>query len=507
MAGVLLLAVLFRWELLGLRSLWFDEGYSLAVASLPPREILQFLRSNDAHPAGYYLLLSWWLRVVGRDLTLLRLPSLVAGLGSVIVTWLLARRWCGTRAALLAAGLVALNPFHVYASNELRMYAPLGLAVLLAVLFLDRALDEGRVVWWLGYGLCVAAAAYLSYFAALAVLPQVGWVLTRREPKSQRGLLLALAVAAVLYLPWVPYLPGLVARNPQQWVLRPPVQGHGVLPYALSILTSHAYGGYLPNTVTYHRGSLIVAPYLPPLLPFAAAWGLGVPALARNRGAQAVAVWVWGVGLVLAASVAVGREVAYPRNLVFLQPLAAVVAAAGVVEAGKRFGPRAGQLAAGGLAFAALGICLAGLQNLQSGLPVRPGGPFCQRAASAGRPDRVLPHGRRARLRVLPGQARAGREPDAAGGTVEGGRGGLPGRAAGPFPARDKGPGVGRDEPARRVDASGGSLAAQAGRKGPQESRGARFPGRAGPPVHPAVTVLLWTRRGRCSAVPAWVVG
>lgn len=369
MAGVLLLAVLFRWELLGLRSLWFDEGYSLAVASLPPREILQFLRSNDAHPAGYYLLLSWWLRVVGRDLTLLRLPSLVAGLGSVIVTWLLARRWCGTRAALLAAGLVALNPFHVYASNELRMYAPLGLAVLLAVLFLDRALDEGRVVWWLGYGLCVAAAAYLSYFAALAVLPQVGWVLTRREPKSQRGLLLALAVAAVLYLPWVPYLPGLVARNPQQWVLRPPVQGHGVLPYALSILTSHAYGGYLPNTVTYHRGSLIVAPYLPPLLPFAAAWGLGVPALARNRGAQAVAVWVWGVGLVLAASVAVGREVAYPRNLVFLQPLAAVVAAAGVVEAGKRFGPRAGQLAAGGLAFAALGICLAGLQNLQSGRP------------------------------------------------------------------------------------------------------------------------------------------
>ncbi|MDR7400359.1 MAG: glycosyltransferase family 39 protein [Armatimonadota bacterium] len=263
LAGVLLLAVVFRWELLGLLSLWFDEGYSLAVASLPPREILQFLRSNDAHPAGYYLLLSWWLRVVGRDLTLLRLPSLVAGLGSVIVTWLLARRWCAARAGLLAAGLVALNPFQVYASNELRMYAPLGRAVLLAVLFLDLALDEGRVVWWLGYGLCVAAAVYLSYFAALAVLPQVGWVLTRREPKSQRGLLLALAVAAVLYLPWLPYLPGLLARNPQQWVLRPPVQGHGVLPYALSVLTSHAYGGYLPNTVTYHRGSLLVAPYLP----------------------------------------------------------------------------------------------------------------------------------------------------------------------------------------------------------------------------------------------------
>ncbi len=55
--------------------------------------------------------------------------------------------------------------------------------------------------------------------------------------------------------------------------------------------------------------------------------------------------------------------------MVFLQPLAAVVAAAGPVETVKRFGPRAGLLAAGGLAFAALGLSFVGLENLQSGRP------------------------------------------------------------------------------------------------------------------------------------------
>ncbi len=367
--GLLLVAAVFRWELLGVRSLWLDEGYSLFVASMPPTEILRFLRFNDAHPAGYYLLLSWWLRVVGRDLALLRLPSLMAGLGSVIVTWLLARRWCGSWAGLLAAGLVAVNPFQVYTSNELRMYALLGLVVLLAALFLDRALEGGRSLWWLGYGLCVAAGAYLSYFAVLAVVPQVVWVLARRKPRSSRGLLSALAVAAVLYLPWVPYLRGILERNPQQWVLRPPVAGGDILPYALSILTSHAYGGYLPNTATYHQSSLLVTPYLPPLLPFAAAWALGVAALGRGRGAQALALWLGGVGLVLAASVVVGRQVAYPRNLVFLQPFAAVVAAAGVMEAGSRAGRRFGAVAAGVLALAALGNSFVALQNLQSGRP------------------------------------------------------------------------------------------------------------------------------------------
>jgi 4-amino-4-deoxy-L-arabinose transferase-like glycosyltransferase len=359
----------FRWELLGVRSLWFDEGYSLFVASLHPAEILQFLRFNDAHPAGYYLILSWWMRLVGRDLAALRVLSFAAGVTSVLLTWQLARRWVGFWGGVIAAGLVAVNPFHVYASNELRMYAPLGLVVLLAVLLLDRALREGCWPWWLGYGVCVATAAYLSYFTVLAVLPQAVWVLARREPSGLRGLLLALAVATVLYVPWMPYLPGILERNPQQWVLRPPVRGGDVLPYALSVFTSHAYGGYLPNTVTYHRGSTLVTPFLLPLLPFAASWALGVVALARGRGGQVVAVWLGGVGLVLAASVAVGREAAYPRNLVFLQPLAAVVAAAGVVEASRRLGPGAGRLAAGGLALAVLGLSLVGLQNLQSGQP------------------------------------------------------------------------------------------------------------------------------------------
>ena len=33
-SGVLLLAALVRWELLGVRSLWFDDGYSLFVARM-----------------------------------------------------------------------------------------------------------------------------------------------------------------------------------------------------------------------------------------------------------------------------------------------------------------------------------------------------------------------------------------------------------------------------------------------------------------------------------------
>ena len=74
-------------ELLGVRSLWFDEGYSLFVARMGWAEILRFLRFNDAHPPGYYLLLSAWTWAFGDDLTVLRLPSFGAGVASVRLAW------------------------------------------------------------------------------------------------------------------------------------------------------------------------------------------------------------------------------------------------------------------------------------------------------------------------------------------------------------------------------------------------------------------------------------
>jgi len=237
------------------------------------------------------------------------------------------------------------------------------------VAVLDRALQSRRGAWWVAGGALVALALYVSYFAVVPVVLGAAWVTWRYRAEALRGLALAGAVAAVLYAPWVPYLSGLVARNPQQWVIRPSVQGWDLLPYALSLVTSQTYGGYLPNTVTYHRGSLLVWPYLPPLLPFAVGAVFGVLVLRRGLGSLAPVLWLGGLLVAVAASAVLGRQAAYPRNLLFLQPFAAVTVAAGLGEVCRRVGGRAGVLAAGALFAAAVAPSWAGLQNLQSGHP------------------------------------------------------------------------------------------------------------------------------------------
>ncbi len=266
-AGLAAVAIAVRAELISARSLWFDEGYSLFVARLGWPGILQFLENNDAHPGGYYLLLAAWMRAFGADLATLRTPSLLAGVASVLLTWLVARRCLGSWGAHVSALLVGLNPFQVYASNELRMYMPLQLVVLAATLTLLCALRRGGG-WWALYGGLMALAGYFSYFAVLAFVPQLVWVVWRNGRKALRGAPVACGVGLALYAPWLPYLQGFFERNPQLALVRPSGHLGNIGAYLLGALASHSFGGYLPDTVTYHRTFLIIWPYLLPCCRF-----------------------------------------------------------------------------------------------------------------------------------------------------------------------------------------------------------------------------------------------
>jgi len=370
LAGLLLLATFLRAELLGARSLCFNEGFGLFVARRGRQQIVEFLRFSDAHPPGYYLLLSAWRGLFGEDLATLRLPSAVAGVASVLATYGLARRWLGPLGAALAALLVAVNPFQVYASNELRMYMPLQLTILGATWAVERAVGTNRPGWWLAYGAAVALAGYFSYFAVLAVIPQVIWGCFHGGRRMLPGLLLAGAVAAALYAPWLRALRGFMHRNPQLQALRPPARWPDMTWYLAGFIGSHAFGGYLPGTQTYHRTASQVGPYVAPLVPFVAAGWAGVRALRDTAtGMLAVFTWLGALAVTVLLSLATGFLVAYPRNVVFLQPFAAILAAGGVVHLLRSVRPAAGRAAAAGIGLLLVGTSWVALQNLQS---VRP---------------------------------------------------------------------------------------------------------------------------------------
>ena len=202
---ILVLALALRAADAALGSLRLDDFHSLHHARA--EGFIPFLESllEDNHPPLSFLLLRITRALGGENDLVLRIPSLLAGLGLVLLAWRLSRHLSTLRLRTAATALVAFSSLHVEYSADLRMYALLALAVAGA---LDAAIDlleEGtgakRLVFWSVVGL------YTHYHAlhALAVLfggALLSCAMTAAYRTRARTLLRAMVGIAVLSLPW-----------------------------------------------------------------------------------------------------------------------------------------------------------------------------------------------------------------------------------------------------------------------------------------------------------------
>lgn len=119
---IIAIGLLFRL-ILSNQSFWLDEGASLMAANVPLNHFFEYLKA-DFHPPLYYLFLKLWLPIAGHSEWLIRLPDILIGTASIFLVYLLGKTIFGSksRLPLLMALFLSLNPFHVYYTQELRMY-------------------------------------------------------------------------------------------------------------------------------------------------------------------------------------------------------------------------------------------------------------------------------------------------------------------------------------------------------------------------------------------------
>ncbi len=207
-AAIILLGLALRLVRLGADSLWYDETVSAFLAAQPALDLIAHT-ARDIHPPGYYLLLRGWTLWSGDSEFALAFFSLSFGLLLIPLTYRLARDLIRQRTvALWAALLVALSPYHIWYSQEVRMYtlgACLGLAGVWSLVWAWRT---GRLLFWGSYVIFAAIGLYTLYyfafllisltlfFMALALWPTPDW-------RRIRALLVADLTILFLYMPWL----------------------------------------------------------------------------------------------------------------------------------------------------------------------------------------------------------------------------------------------------------------------------------------------------------------
>jgi hypothetical protein len=174
------------------------------------------LTAVDIHPPLYYLLLHLWIRLFGSGIIPVRLLSVLIGTATVPLLYAAARRLAGHRSGVLAAFLLAVSPFHIYYSQEVRMYGLVTLLGVAALYFVIRW-DAGNGKWqsgpWIGYVLTATSAIYTTYYAAFLLLGLNAVMLLRRmrtgrSARKLRSWLWAQLAVLVLFLPWLWYAGG-----------------------------------------------------------------------------------------------------------------------------------------------------------------------------------------------------------------------------------------------------------------------------------------------------------
>ncbi|MCX6031207.1 MAG: glycosyltransferase family 39 protein [Chloroflexi bacterium] len=307
-----LLALFLRVLRLDFQPLWWDEGYSVWFATHGLGQMAA-LTAEDIHPPLYYALLHGWILLLGARPVALRLLSVAFGSLAVPAIYLAGRRLFKPRVALLAALLLALNPLHIFYSQEVRMYGLMALwsiGVVAAAWGMfgrggaDVTLSPRHLVTLsqLAYVLFTTAALYTQYYAIFLPIGLTVYALWRwrrdrirsdgpcARDDAHKGLcygfsdkrllrwLGAQAAVALLYLPWVLYAAPRLVPYVSQKVVKDADKPLGLFVYVARHLAAFLAGHLEGPLATGWPAALVL------LIPLGVGWGLMT--LSGRRGAR-----------------------------------------------------------------------------------------------------------------------------------------------------------------------------------------------------------------------------
>ena len=326
--AIVAVAFALRVHHLASQSLWYDEAFSVYLASMGPGEIIA-RTAADIHPPLYYFLLHGWMLAVGSSEFALRFLSLIFGVLTVPLFFNLSRRLlrflspdAAPQAGLIATAISAIVPFYIWYAQEGRMYTLLTFLGALASLLLLRLLagDARRprlelVIW----GTVSVVGIYTHFYGFFLLAFQLLYVLWRSaiDPASRRGarnLVLAAAVVVLAYLPWLGVTFTRFGADASYW--------EGILdPGALLTKTFLAFAAGLTAT-SAEQGAIVLGYFV--LLGFGlvtSGWlALRRPHDVRGGDAAVFPLLYLAVPLVLLYLVSFDRPKFDPRYLMLASP-------------------------------------------------------------------------------------------------------------------------------------------------------------------------------------------
>jgi mannosyltransferase len=206
LALLFVVALSLRVYLIDHQSFWVDEVLTLEIAPLPWHQMSDHLqRQDNAKPPLYYLLMHEWLPH-GQGEFWARLPSAIIGASTCVVAAVLGVTLLGEYGWLMGV-LIAFSPFHIWYSQETRMYSLLAFFASLTFLFHSKYCLDGRWRNIILFAICGSLTCYTFPYGFFIFPVTAASAFFYTPALSRRRLMFDAAAhmaAFSTFLPWMP---------------------------------------------------------------------------------------------------------------------------------------------------------------------------------------------------------------------------------------------------------------------------------------------------------------
>ena len=323
-SGIVALGAVLRLIGLGYKSFWLDEIASVVIVRMSGNSFWSWVWRSEGNMALYYVMLRPWMHF-GLGEASVRMLSVLPGIASLPMMYLLGARLFGRKVGIMAALFLALSTCSVVYSQEARGYSWLLLGVIASTYLFVRFIERPTYGMAFAYALTAGVTLYFHYFGLLVPLAHaVSLLALPRDRRPWKYLFVAGAILAALALP-VLWMIRIQPIHHLDWVTKP------------SLLEVYHLGVFLAAESGKGVGPVLLALELVLV-------GMFLRTLISLRGSTEARSEYWNYGLVgsslfapviFTLLVSVVRPVFFHRFLMICLPawlLAVAVGANGIVR-------------------------------------------------------------------------------------------------------------------------------------------------------------------------------
>jgi len=172
---IICLAAAFRFYHIDYQSVWLDEICSITEAdpNIAWSDLETKILASDPHPPLYFALLKIMFLLFGYTTFVARIFSAIVGVLGIYAIFLLGKEIKNSKVGLMSAALLAVNYFHIYHSQEVRMYGMLMLFTTLSFYGLLRFLKQVDLRNAILYGVFTGLMLATQFFGLFVLMAQL----------------------------------------------------------------------------------------------------------------------------------------------------------------------------------------------------------------------------------------------------------------------------------------------------------------------------------------------